>query len=195
MAVRRQRRVGLTTGGVAEVGRSVGRVAVRCQRRVGLTTGGVAEVGRSQLAVRLWVVKDVKVERSGGTLQACRCGGICLKRSGAREACCGPGDVEVFASRDLELGRHAAGLETLPQKRSRGMLRAWERGGMEIWSSGGVPQAWGRGRCRSSRVREACCGPGNAEVFASRDLKLGKHAVGLGTWRHVEVFVSGGALL
>ncbi len=27
------------------------------------------------------------------------------------EVCCGPGDVEVFASRDLELGRHAAGLK------------------------------------------------------------------------------------
>ena len=26
-------------------------------------------------------------------------------------------DVEVFASRDLELGRHAMGLGTLPQKR------------------------------------------------------------------------------
>ena len=30
------------------VGRSVGRMVVRCRRRVGLTTGEVAEVGRSQ---------------------------------------------------------------------------------------------------------------------------------------------------
>ena len=32
-------------------GQSVGRVAVRCRRRVRLTTGGVAEVGRSQAYV------------------------------------------------------------------------------------------------------------------------------------------------
>jgi len=36
---------------------------------------------------------------SGGVLRAWE---LCLKRSGVREACCGPEDVEVFASRGLE---------------------------------------------------------------------------------------------
>ena len=70
-------------------------------------------------------------------------GGVCFKRSGAREACCGSGDVEVFASRGLEacfgpgyvevfasllqeLGRHAVGLGALPQelRSSRRALQA-----------------------------------------------------------------------
>ena len=34
---------------------------------------------------------------------------------------------------------------------------------------------------------EVCSGPGDVDVFALRDLELGRHAVGLGTWRHVEV--------
>ena len=48
------------------------------------------------------------------------------------EAGCRRADVEVFASRDLELGRHAAGLGTLPQKRSGGALRARKREGIEV---------------------------------------------------------------
>ena len=59
-----------------------------------------------------------------------------VKRSGAREACCGRGDVEVFASRDQELGRHAAGLRTLPQKRSGGALQACRCGGICLKRSG-----------------------------------------------------------
>ena len=55
---------------------------------------------------------------------------------------------------------------------------------MEIWSSGGMPRA--RGRCLK-RGLEARCRRADVEVFASRDLELGRHAVGLGTWRHVEV--------
>ncbi len=47
-------------------------------------------------------------------------------------ACCGRGDVEVFTSRDRELGRHSAGLGTLPQKRFGGVLQACKRGGIEV---------------------------------------------------------------
>jgi len=47
---------------------------------------------------------------SGGAMQACRRGDVCLKSFGVLEAGCRCVDVEVFVSRDLELGRHAAGL-------------------------------------------------------------------------------------
>jgi len=82
-------------------------------------------------------------ERSGGSPQACRCGGICLKKSGVREACCESGDVEVFASRDLELGRHAVDLGT------------WRCRGMELWrcaASVASKEVWRSG------APEACCG-------------------------------------
>jgi len=69
-------------------------------------------------------------------VKSCRRGGVCLERSGTREACCGPGDVEVFASRDRELETHAAGLGTLPQKMSGGALQACCLLPQEIWSSG-----------------------------------------------------------
>src|SRR5690348_10213378 len=87
---------------------------------------GALEVCCRRLEVEVWA--------SGGGQQVCRRGSVCLKssgapevhcrhvdvevlRSGAREACWGlggvemcpgPEDVEVFASRDLELGRRAA---------------------------------------------------------------------------------------
>ena len=61
---------------------------------------------------------------SGGAMQACRRGGVCLKSSGPLEAGCRCVNVEVFASRDLELGRHAASFGTLPQKKSGGALQA-----------------------------------------------------------------------
>ena len=76
---------------------------------------------------------------SGGALQTCRCGGICLKSPGTLKAHCRRRDVEVFASRDRELGRCAAGVQTwryLPQEpwRSRGGVGTCRRHrGMELW--------------------------------------------------------------
>ena len=67
--------------------------------------------------------RDVASKEVWGALQACKRGGVCLKRSGVREVCWGRGDVEVFASRGLELGRRAAGAGT------------WRCLLQEIWSS------------------------------------------------------------
>src|SRR5436190_17420282 len=69
-----------------------------------------------------------------------------------------------------EVWRCAAGLGT------------WRYLPQEIWSSGGMLGAWGRGGCRGLEVRCRCA---DAEVFASRDLELGSHAAGLGTWRYI----------
>ena len=64
------------------------------------------------------------------------------------EAGCRRADVEVFASRDLEFGRHAAGLGT------------WRCRGMETWSLGGMRCASGRGgtwRCLPQELRSSGC--------------------------------------
>ena len=47
----------------------------------------------------------MELRSSGGSLQACRRGGVCLKGTGALEVRCRRVDVEVFASRDLEANR------------------------------------------------------------------------------------------
>ena len=82
-------------------------------------------------------------------LQAWGRGGVCLKRSEAREAGCGPGDVEVWRC-DADLGTWRC----LPQEMwsSGGMLRAWGRGGREVWSSGAL---------------EACCRRSDVEARSS----------------------------
>jgi len=59
-----------------------------------------------------------------------RGGGTEVWSSRALEVCCRRVDVAVLRYEDLKLRRHATGLET---------------GGMEIWSSGGVLRARGRG--------------------------------------------------
>src|SRR6266513_2689428 len=56
-------------------------------------------------------------------------GGVCLKRSGAREACCGIDIQEVW--------RCAAGVLPLCLKSSGDALQACICGGTELWSSGG----------------------------------------------------------
>jgi len=68
------------------------------------------EVWRRTASVQTWRRRGMKLWSFA--VKACRRGGVCLKRSGARETCCGPEDVEVCASRDLELRRHAVGLVT-----------------------------------------------------------------------------------
>ena len=76
--------------------------------------------------------RGIEVRSSGDAMQELR---LCLKRPGALEACCACSDVEealrfgalemrcsrvdveMFASRDLELWRHAAGVASLSQER------------------------------------------------------------------------------
>jgi len=87
------------------------------------------------------------VWRSGSALQAYKRGCVCLKSSGALEARCRRGDVEVFASRDLEL---------------EGILRAWGRclkRGLEV-------------RCRRIDVEVWRCAAGVLPLFASRTPEL-----------------------
>src|SRR6266480_4544692 len=147
-------------------------------------------------------------------VKACRRGGVCLKSSGAREACCGLGDVEVFASRalevrcrrvasrDLELGRHAVGLGTLPQKRclpqelrsSGGALQALPQkryGDLQFWRRAAGLGTWRRHRLLEMRRRRV-----DVEVFASRTLELWRRAARVGTCRSLpqELWSSGGAL-
>jgi len=45
--------------------------------------------------LRAWGRGGAEVWRCGGVEVRCRRVASCLERSGAREACCGPGDVEV----------------------------------------------------------------------------------------------------
>jgi len=64
---------------------------VRCRRAdVEVKTYDAPELGSHAAGVA-----SKEVWRSGGALQACRCGGKEVWCSGAREPCCGPGDVEV----------------------------------------------------------------------------------------------------
>ena len=80
---------------------------VRCRRRdVEVRRYGGTEVWRHVVGPG-----TLPQKRSGDALQACRCGGICLKSPGALEARCRRRDVEVFASRALELRRYAVGVE------------------------------------------------------------------------------------
>jgi len=74
--------------------------------------GGVCDraIGSSGGMLRALIYK-----RSGGALQACKRGGVYLKRSGAREVCCGRGDVEGVCI-----------------KRSGGTPQACKRGGIEV---------------------------------------------------------------
>jgi len=72
------------------------------------------EFGRHAAGLGRW--------RYGDTLPWCGCGGICLKSPGTLEAYCRRRDVEVFASRDRELGRCAVGVKT------------WRYGGSEVVS-------------------------------------------------------------
>src|SRR6266480_4883898 len=113
------------------------------------------EVWRIAAGVQTW-----EAGRYRGGLQACRHGSIEVLSSRALKAGCKRVDVEVFASRDRELRRHAAG------------LRTWR---CKVWSSGAV---------------EACCRRADVEVFASRDSELGRHAARLGMWSDggVEVY-------
>ncbi len=72
----------------------------------------------------------VCLKSSGGMLRACGRGGVCLKSSGA---CCGPGDVEMFASRAWEA--HAGGLRT---SRHGGMEAYCRRADVEAQRYGGL---------------------------------------------------------
>jgi len=69
------------------------------------------EIQSSRDMLPAWGREGVEAWRSGGVLQACRRGGICLKSPGTLEAHCRRRDVEVFASRDRELGRCAVGVQ------------------------------------------------------------------------------------
>ncbi len=88
-------------------------------------------------------------------------GDVCLERSGAREACCGPGDVdarggvEVWSSGgalqalpqkrygDLELWRRVAGVRTCRRYRGIELEVRCRRRDIEVWRPGAL---------------EACCG-------------------------------------
>src|SRR5215470_7917617 len=89
--------------------------------------------------------RDVEAFASRGLEVRCRRRDVEVFASRGLEVCCGPGDVEVFASRDLELRRHAAaGLETW-RSGCAARMQMWKQRDLEIWSSGGILWAWGRG--------------------------------------------------
>ena len=100
-------------------------------------------------------------------LQACKRGGVEIWRSGAREACCGRGDVEVFASLPQELGRSGGMLRALIYKRSGDALQA----------------------CCLYLPQEPRSSSGALlalPLFASRALELRRHAVGVLPLRDME---------
>src|SRR6266480_2862604 len=72
-------------------------------------------------------------------------GGVCLKSSGALEVCCRRVDVAVLRYEDLELRRHATGLET------------WRYGDLELGRCGAGAETWRHVEVWSSGAREACC--------------------------------------
>ncbi len=86
------------------------------------------EIWSSGGLARAWGRGGVCFKSSGDVLQACRCRGICLKSSGALEARCRRRDVEVWR---YGAGGHAAGVGTLPQKRSGSALQACRCGSKE----------------------------------------------------------------
>ena len=63
--------------------------------------------------------RGLELGSSGAALEACIRGGVCLKRSGAQEAL-----LWAWGHRGMEIGRHAAGLGTFPQKRPGDALQA-----------------------------------------------------------------------
>jgi len=48
--------------------------------------------------------RDIEVWSSGGVLQVCGCGGVCLKSSGALEVRCRRCNIEVWRSGTQEAG-------------------------------------------------------------------------------------------
>jgi len=82
-------------------------------------------------------------------------GGVEVWRSGAGEACCGPGDVEargdveVWSSGALDARCRCCLKRGMEISSSRSMLRALGRGGVDVWTSG---------------AQEACCRLGDVEV-------------------------------
>src|SRR6266480_7597984 len=126
--------------------------------------GGV-KVWRCAAGVQTWRHRGMKLWSFA--VKACRRGGVCLKRSGAREACSEPGDVEA-------------------------------RGRVCLKSSGALDA-----RCRcmdveviASRALEACCGPGEVDVWRSgvgrrmlrayrrRGIEVWRRTADVQTWRH-----------
>ena len=76
--------------------------------------------------------------------------------------------VQTWRYGDRDLWRRAAGSADVEVWRSGAReprCRLEKRGGVEVWR----------------------CDAGVLPLFASRDLELGRHAVGLATSRHVEV--------
>ena len=69
-------------------------------------------------------------------IKSCRRGSVEVWRSGASQACCGPGDVEEFASRALEAGCNHVDVEVWMYGAGEACCRCktWRRHkGMEIW--------------------------------------------------------------
>ena len=89
-------------------------------------------------------VARLEIWSSGGMLRARgRGGGTEVWSSGALEVCCRRVDVAVLRYEDLELRRHAAGLETwrygaLELRRRAVGVR---RGDIEVWRPGDALQA------------------------------------------------------
>jgi len=101
--------------------------------------------------------------------------GICLKSPGTLEAQCRRRDVEVFASRDRELGRSAEGVQTWwyllqePRRCGGGVGTCRRYRDMEPWRSGDAPQACRCGGVEvwSSGAVEMRCRPVDMEVWSS----------------------------
>ncbi len=143
--------------------------------------------------MQTWRCLPQEIWSSGGMLRVRGRGGVRLKRSGAREACCGPGDVaskevwrcaagvlplrgveprteahcrrrdvEVFVSRDRELGRCGVGVQT------------WRYGGSEFW------------RCAASVLPLCLKSSGDALqvcICGGVGMEIWRRAAGVGTCR------------
>jgi len=99
-----------------------------CRSRVDVEVSrhGTLELWRCTAGVLPLI--GMELRSSGGSMQTLP---LCLKRSGAREAGRGPGDVEVWRYGDLELGR----LADVEAWRYGGVLvdvQTWRHGGLEV---------------------------------------------------------------
>ena len=114
--------------------------------------------------------RRVASKRYGGLEVRCRrVASICLKSPGTLEAHCRRRDVEVFASRDRELGRRAAGVQTWRYggsevgRRCRYVYEVASRA-LEVWrctASEGTSRYGALEMCCrrvDARDLEACCG-------------------------------------
>jgi len=113
---------------------------------------GVLELWRYAAGVQTWRYRGTRIRRPAARGPKWGRGeGTGVWSFGALEVCCRRVDVAVLRYKDLELQRHATGLET------------WRYGDLELGRCVAGAGTWRHGEVWRSGAREVCCGPGDVE--------------------------------